>query len=143
MIKKLSEESSREFLREHSTARLGCILDSGEPYVVPVVYLYRDDSIYIHSLEGLKISAMRKNPKICLQTDEVQEDGFEWKSVIVFGEFKEITEQSKKTEVLFDFYKKFPKFTPVEAKFDDEVSMKSVIIFRIEIERITGVTESY
>jgi nitroimidazol reductase NimA-like FMN-containing flavoprotein (pyridoxamine 5'-phosphate oxidase superfamily) len=143
MIEELNEEVSQKFLEKHSIGRLGCILETGEPYVVPVAYIFEEGDVYVHSLPGQKISALRKNPKVCLQINEISEDGFEWKSVIAFGEFEEIKDKDKKTSVLFEFYEKFPQFTPVEAKFDAETSIKKVIVFRININRLTGVTECY
>ena len=40
---------------------------------------------------------MRKNPKVCFQTD-IMENMANWKSVIVWGEFKELTETSERDE---------------------------------------------
>jgi nitroimidazol reductase NimA-like FMN-containing flavoprotein (pyridoxamine 5'-phosphate oxidase superfamily) len=143
MVGNLSEESSREFLKEQTTGRLGCVLESGEPYVVPVNYLYEDKGIYIHSLPGQKISAMEANPKVCLLIDEMADDGFEWKSVIAFGEFEKIENKQKKIEILTHFYNNFPRFTPVEARFEDDDLDSDIVVFRIKIGRLTGVTESY
>lgn len=143
MISNLDEKTSLEFLKQNKFGRLGCILDTGKPYVIPVNYLIDNEHIYIHSLPGQKISAMRSDPNICLQIDRIDEDGFEWQSVIVFGTFIEINNREEKTRILFKFYEEFPRFTPVEAKFDEENSMKKVIIFRIKLDSITGVSENY
>lgn len=143
MVGNLSEESSREFLREQTTGRLGCVLENGEPYVVPVNYLFEDGCIYIHSLPGQKVSAMEANPKVCLQIDEIADDGFEWKSVIAFGEFEKIENKQKKIEVLTNFYNNFPRFTPVEARFEEDDLDLDIVIFCIKIKRLTGVVESY
>jgi nitroimidazol reductase NimA-like FMN-containing flavoprotein (pyridoxamine 5'-phosphate oxidase superfamily) len=143
MINTLTENLSKKLLKNQKIGRLGCVLEGNKPYVVPVAYLFEEGNIYIHSFPGQKISAMRQNPKVCLQVDELADDGFEWQSVIVFGEFEEIRGREKKTKILYSFYEKFPRFTPVEANLDAENSLQSVIVFCINIEHLTGVSEGY
>lgn len=143
MIENLDDKTSRELLGKKRTGHLGCVLPSGEPYVVPVNYLFEDDRIYIHSLPGEKISAMRDNPRVCVQTEEIADDGFEWQSVIAFGEFREITDRKEKIRILSEFFDKFPLFTPVEARFEEEDFDADLVIFCVEINRLSGVAESY
>ena len=59
MIKNLDEKATRKLLKEQKLGHLGCVLESGEPYVVPVNYLFKDDEIYIHCLPGQKLDALR------------------------------------------------------------------------------------
>ena len=40
---------------------------------------------------------MRANPKVCVQTDEIQNQG-EWISVIVYGEYEELPEPQYRAE---------------------------------------------
>lgn len=65
MIKPLSKEQTRTLLLEGRVGRLGCV-EGSKPYVVPVSYVLHDESIYVHSLVGRKIRAMRENPNACL-----------------------------------------------------------------------------
>lgn len=143
MIQKMTDEAAMELLRTQKVGNLGCVLENGEPYVVPVSYFLSDETIYLHSLPGQKVDAMRIKPNVCMQTDKVEDEGFEWESVIAFGTFKEINEPSEKTEILSALYKRFPQFTPVEASFDDGTSMEKIVVFGIEIDRLTGVSECY
>ncbi|NNE99500.1 MAG: hypothetical protein HKN25_10825 [Pyrinomonadaceae bacterium] len=142
MIRKLDERSSLELLRKKKSGRLGCVLPSGEPYVVPVNYLFDGEHIHLHSLPGEKIEAMKANPNICLQAQEMSVDGFEWQSVIAFGKYREV-EEPNKTKVLTRFYKAFPRFTPVEAKLGREYIPENVIVFRLKINRLTGTEEHF
>lgn len=143
MLTKMDVNTSLEFLKSKRFGHLGCVLESGEPYVLPVNFLFEKGQIYIHSMPGQKITAMKNNPKICLQIETVADDGFEWQSVIAFGEFKEVLDPNKKMKILFQFYEKFPRFTPVEASFEEKNSAATVVIFTIKIERLTGVEECY
>ncbi len=45
MMRTLSEEEARALLSAVRIGRLGCV-DNGEPYVVPINYVFEDDSIY-------------------------------------------------------------------------------------------------
>jgi len=51
---------------------------AGWPYVVPVNYFFDGKDIYIHSLPGKKLDALRANPRACLQVDEITGVGEEW-----------------------------------------------------------------
>src|SRR5690349_5623397 len=88
MMKMLRDDEARRLFQFARVARLGCIVD-GEPYVVPINCHLEDDCLYSHSLPGLKISGLRKNPRACVQVDEIESD-LQWRSAIAFGTFEEI-----------------------------------------------------
>jgi nitroimidazol reductase NimA-like FMN-containing flavoprotein (pyridoxamine 5'-phosphate oxidase superfamily) len=140
MIENLNEEAVREFLKEQKFGHLGCVLESGDPYVVPVNYLFKDESIYVHSLPGRKLDALRENGKVCLQVERV-EDSCRWQSAIVFGEFQEIKRTNEKMEILNEFSARFEHLTPVEAMMSEKWNLGGVIVFRINIKRLTGMAE--
>ena len=141
MIKILSENEARELLHNQKFGRLGCVLESGEPYVVPVNYLFKDDGIYVHVLPGQKLDAMRVNGKICLQVDKI-EDSCRWQSAIAFGEFQEIKRMNQKIEILKEFSSRFEHLTPVEAMIEEQWNPGGLVVFRLNIKRITGMAES-
>ena len=86
----MSQQECKELLKRVSIGRLGCSLDD-QPYVVPVGFSYEPDYIYIFSTLGKKIKWMRKNPKVCLQADEIGNRS-NWLSVIVTGTYLELRE---------------------------------------------------
>lgn len=139
MIATLSDSQARELLQSAGVARLGCIVN-GEPYITPINYNFEDDCIYSHSLAGLKIAALRSNPRACVQVDEVDSD-LHWKSVLAFGNFEEIVKRSERTEILSKLLKRFPMLTPVESAIAGDGGALEVIVFRIRIDRVTGVSE--
>ncbi len=116
----------------------GCVVDGG-PYVVPVSYVFENESIYIHSLQGLKIAALRANPRVCLQVDEVIDD-YHWQSVIAFGHYEELPDSPERAWAVRRLLVKFPQLTPVES-IPVHDGQSSVIVFAIRIERITCVGE--
>jgi len=139
MMKMLSNEETRTLFRSAKVARLGCIVN-GEPYVVPINCQLEDNYLYSHSLPGLKISGMRENPSACVQVDEIQSD-LHWRSAIAFGRFEEITKQNERTEILGKLLRNFPMLTPVESAIAIDGAAPEVVVFKIRIERLTGVAE--
>jgi nitroimidazol reductase NimA-like FMN-containing flavoprotein (pyridoxamine 5'-phosphate oxidase superfamily) len=141
MIKNLSLENSRKMLHANHIARLGCIVD-GEPYVVPVNYTFDGETVLVHSLPGRKITAMRANPRVCLQVDEV-EDELTWKSVIAFGRYEEISLPTERSLAMNHLLSSHPKLTPVESVIANDAGAPIPIVFRICVDRITGLSEGH
>lgn len=140
MISRLSPEESYELLRGRRVARLGCIAD-GEPYVVPVNYAFDGESFFIHSLPGRKVAAMRANPRVCLQVDDLRGE-FGWRSVLAFGRYEELTREPERERAMNLLLALFPTLTPVESFIADDAHAPSPVVFRVSIERVTGLQES-
>lgn len=138
-MKTLDEESARRLFESAKVARLGCI-SNGEPYVVPISCFLEDNCLYSHSLNGQKITALRENPRACVQVDEI-DDELSWRSAIAFGKFEEITKGNERAEILSKLLRKFPMLTPVESTITLDGLAQEVIVFRIRIERLTAVSE--
>ena len=139
MIKRLSDDAARELFQAAHVARLGCIVN-GEPYVVPISCHLESDFLYSHSLPGLKISAMRENPHACVQVDEIEGDVC-WKSAIAFGKYDEITKPNERADILAKLLRRFPMLTPVESAIAMDSAPPEIIVFRLRVERLTGVSE--
>lgn len=140
MMRTLSNEESRQLFHEARVVRLGCIVN-GEPYVVPINCFLEGDHLYSHSLSGLKIAGLRENPRACVQVDQIESD-LRWRSAIAFGTYEEVTKPSERTHVLSTLLRKFPMLTPVETSIAIDGYSPEVIVFRIKIERLTGVSEA-
>jgi nitroimidazol reductase NimA-like FMN-containing flavoprotein (pyridoxamine 5'-phosphate oxidase superfamily) len=135
----LSNEEARGLFQTARVARLGCVVN-GEPYVVPINCHFDGDRLYSHSLSGLKISGLRENPRACVQVDQIESD-LHWRSVIAFGKYEEITRSSERADVLSKLLRSFPMLTPVESAIAIDGCSPEVVVFSIDIERITGVSE--
>jgi hypothetical protein len=136
MISTLPENEAKELLTHCRLGHLGCI-SNNEPYVVPVNYVYDGESVFIHSLYGKKINAMRENPKVCFQVDHIETD-FQWRSVIVYGRYEEITIEADRDKAMGLLLKHFPSLTPVETYIVEGAGTPAPIIFRIRVEKITS-----
>lgn len=139
MVCTLSDIQARELLQSARVARLGCIVN-GEPYIIPINHYFEDNCVYGHSLPGLKITALRKNPRACVQVDKTESD-LRWSSVLAFGNFEEIVKPSERHEIMSRLLKRFPMLTPVESAIIKDGSPPEVIVYRIRIDRMTGVAE--
>jgi uncharacterized protein len=145
MLGILSPSKIEKMLQTEAIGRLGCYLN-GKMYVVPINFGYAGEYIYAHSKEGLKIEIMRTNPEICFEIDKWKEDG-SWKSVIVWGEYEEITSIKAQRAAMKVFtsqmarvipnYKSMPSHGYVRGTKKETDPFKS-IVFRIKIREKTG-----
>jgi uncharacterized protein len=138
-ISKLGDRDSLAILREGTLGRLGCIA-ADWPYVVPVNYLFDGRDIYIHTLPGKKLDALRDNPRVCLQVDDIK-DSYNWRSVIAYGTFEEVSNEEMRENVLTKLYSRLPHMTPVESKMVE--GAKGTVVFRIKMEEVTGMAEEW
>ena len=138
MLSRLNETEATKLLAQQRLGRLGCITEAG-PYVVPIGYYFVDGCAYCHSLPGLKIDALRKDPRACLQVDAIESE-LRWKSVLAFGTFEEV-KPKERSEIMNQLLQRFPMLTPVESALATDGGSLPIIVFRIRIERITGLAE--
>jgi len=90
LISKMKDEECREFLTHHEIGRLACAHD-GQPYIVPIYFVYEPNHLYGFTTPGQKVEWMRTNPLICVQADEVLNLDT-WTSVVVLGRYEELPE---------------------------------------------------
>lgn len=69
-IRNLTPEECQQMMARNVLGRLGCAIDN-QPYVVPIYFAYEPGHLYCFSTVGRKIEWMRKNPKVCVEVDEV------------------------------------------------------------------------
>lgn len=139
MISRLTAEQSYALLRGGRVAHLG-VVERGEPYVVPVNYAFDGEYIYLHTLPGRKVDAMRSDPRVCVEVEEVRDD-LCWKSVVAFGRAEEIKGAAARSQALSLLLALFPHLTPVESLMADDANAPAPLAFRIRLERVTGLSE--
>jgi hypothetical protein len=88
MILEMSPNEIDEFVLSQRVGRVGCHL-GGETYVVPVIYGWDGECIYVYTTVGKKIDMMRENQRVCFEIDEYLTNGG-WRSVIAQGVFEEL-----------------------------------------------------
>jgi len=140
MISRMSEEESLSLLRGRRIARLGCVA-GGDPYVVPINYVFDGRFVLSHTLPGRKLTAMREHPRVCVQVEDIK-DLCSWRSVIAYGRYEEITEFTERSDALNCLLTLFPQLTPVESRIAEDAASPAPVAFRIRIDSITGICES-
>jgi hypothetical protein len=144
MFGKLNNEQIEKVIEDNILGRLGCYAED-RPYVVPISYAYDGRFIYVRTFEGLKISMMRKNPKVCFQVDEM-ENMADWKSVVMWGTFEELTNEKDRNEALEKLISRIvPEISSETVKLSpqwpfptNDFSKIKGIVFRIRITEKTG-----
>ena len=139
MITTLTDAQAHDLLQAAGIGRLGCIVN-GEPYIVPINFYFEDNCVYSHSLPGLKIVSLRENRRACVQVDAIEND-LRWSSALAFGDFEEMVKPNEREEVLRKLLKRFSLLTPVESGIAEGGTRLEVVVFRLRIDRITGVSE--
>ena len=138
----ISQQECSELLQRVSIGRLACSLND-QPYVVPVAFSYEPDCIYIFSTFGKKIEWMRKNPKVCLQADEIGNRS-NWTSVVVTGTYLELsdpryhTAQREHARELLAQCSEWWRIPLSGARDRMLVSSMETVFFRIDIKSISG-----
>src|ERR1035437_4112673 len=87
-VNEMAAEACKAVLERASLGRLGCSYEN-QPYVVSIHFAYDSGYLYVFSTFGQKVRWMRANPKVCMQTDQIENQG-EWISVIVNGQYEEL-----------------------------------------------------
>ncbi|MGH1525591.1 pyridoxamine 5'-phosphate oxidase family protein [Leifsonia sp. L25] len=97
MPDQMTREEIDDLLGSRLVGRLGMISE-GQPYVVPISYAYRDGAVYCHSAQGRKVEALRTQPEVCFEVDELDHID-RWRSVIGWGRFEQLVGAEAKTAV--------------------------------------------
>ena len=147
MIGNLTEEQIIEVLKNNTLGRIGCN-DGDKTYVVPVSYAFEGHCIFAHSMEGMKINMMRNNPDVCFEVDEVK-SYTNWKSVILWGTYQELTDERARYDAMKLLLDKFlhvkisqsPGATALHEHLTND-SPKKPIIYRIVIKELSGKFEN-
>lgn len=140
-INEMTTEECSAFLERASVGRLGCSFEN-QPYVVPVHFAYDGGYVYVFSTFGQKVKWMRANPKVCVQTDELQSQS-EWISIVAYGEYEELpeprytAERQRASSLLAKQYHWWLNALGTRQMREGERSIEP-LFFRIRIESISG-----
>ena len=137
-----------EIVRKSLVCRLG-LAEENRPYVVPLIFGFKDRTLYFHSApEGKKIEILRKNSKVCFEFDldhEVLVDekackwGIKYRSVIGFGKasfVEDLEEKRKGLDVIMQHYSGRSFQYP-------EPAVENTVVIKVEIESMTGKKSGY
>jgi len=141
--RKLSTEKVKELLTNGEYGVLSTMADNDYPYGVPVHYVYKGNSIYIHcAAEGQKLDGIRKNPKVSfcvVGPTEVlpKEFSAQYESVIAFGKAVELADEEKQAALVLILEKYAADYIPEGKKLITKAG-DGVAVIKISIEHLTG-----
>ena len=118
--------------------------DENRPYIVPLCFGYKDNSLYFHSVgQGKKLDMLTKNNKVCfefdidyepIKADKACDWGMKYKSVIGFGKASFVEDFESKCRALDIIMQQYSG----ESFAYPENKVKNTVIIKVEIEHMTG-----
>lgn len=145
----------QRILNEAEICRIA-LSDGEKPYIVPMNFGYKDNTLYLHSAdEGYKIDILKVNNNICFQmdikTEMVSSDnpcnwGMKYLSVIGSGKAHLIDDLPGKKEAFDIIMAKYSlKSDESDGKlfeYSDD-ALNKVLMIKVEVEEITGKKSGY
>ena len=137
MLGELDAQRCEDLLRAEVIARIGC-LSEDRVYVVPVTYVYDGTYVYGHAMDGTKLRAMRANPQVCVEVEQV-DDLSNWRSGIAWGTFEECRGADWDTGFAMLARRIMPLLTlPKDQPPPDLSALRRGSVYRIRVEHMTG-----
>ena len=142
--KEITDKSEIEsIIRKSLVCRLG-LADDGSPYIVPLCFGYKDNSLYFHSAkEGRKIEILKRNNDVCFEFDdnlEVQAGkaacdwGMKYRSVIGYGRASFIEDPEEKRKALDVIMAQY-----ADGDFEySEKLFEEALVIKVDISSMTG-----
>lgn len=141
----LPEEETLDILKNGTNGVLALCGSDGEPYAVPISYVYADGKLYFHGAGvGHKHDIIKENPRASfavVQQDEIVPEKFTtyFKSVIAFGTIKYAETREEIRHGIELLAKKYsPLETDEAVQAEIAASGKGMRVFVLGIEKITG-----
>jgi len=148
--KEIKDENTIESIIKRATVcRIG-LSENNVPYIVPLIFGYKDNCLYFHSArEGKKIDMIGSNNGVCFEIDidnEIVkgEEACGWSmkyySVIGFGKAFLVEGFEEKREALDIIMEHYSGKLPFEYS---EEAVNNAAIIKVKIERMTGKKSGY
>jgi nitroimidazol reductase NimA-like FMN-containing flavoprotein (pyridoxamine 5'-phosphate oxidase superfamily) len=141
----IAESEAFELLGRGKYGVLATVGEEGEPYAVPLSYVFRGGKIYFHSAPaGRKIDHLRSRPKVGFtvvgEVAPVFENGFStnYESAMVFGTASEVADEKEKYAALYALAEKYLPEHLDKADAYIKRAFPGVTVYAIEIERTSG-----
>ena len=118
--------------------------DKNMPYIVPLCFGFKNNTLYFHSApKGKKIEILKKNPNVCFEFEiftqviksaKACKWGMKYRSVIGFGKASFIDDDDSKRQA-FDII--MNQYEDGSFIYEDAL-LKSAIIIKVDIHGMTG-----
>jgi nitroimidazol reductase NimA-like FMN-containing flavoprotein (pyridoxamine 5'-phosphate oxidase superfamily) len=144
----MPEDRAHQFLVRSFSGRLATIGADGFPYCIPLLYVWMDDQLFVHttSARGHLRTGVEKEPRICFEVDEPEQvfdygrfecdSGLAYCSVILFGRIRVVDERDVKQRFCEMLMQKYGKAEGRPKGFFPRLDI--ITVYAIAVERITG-----
>ena len=142
----LSQEQAHQFLAANNTGHLATCALNGQPYIVPLNYIFFEGNIFFHcALKGKKLDNILYNPKVCFEVSQTDQTDLadrpcdcatRFTSVLVNGSAGIVQDATEKLTVLNAFIKHLAPLKNYEKLRPEMVDACAVV--KIEIAEICG-----
>jgi nitroimidazol reductase NimA-like FMN-containing flavoprotein (pyridoxamine 5'-phosphate oxidase superfamily) len=139
----MTESDACEFLATQAEGRLATCDASGQPFITPINYFYREGKIYFHSkLTGRKLDNIAENNRVCLEVSKVEKltvtndrpcaCSTRYTSVLAFGVARVIPDGAEKTALLNLLVARYAAGKPFQPVEDCHAAECAVVEIRID-----------
>ena len=142
--KEITSKAAIEGIISRSLVCRLALADENRPYIVPLCFGYKDNSLYFHSaVQGKKIDIIKKNNRVCfefdidsevIKADKACEWGLQYKSVVGFGQASFLEDSESKRRALDIIMKQYSG----ESSAYPEAKLKHTVIIKVDIQHMTG-----
>lgn len=139
-IREMTDRDAIDLLAKAGYGHLGCSLGD-RPYVVPIQYVYDNSFVFMYTNDGKKAEILRSNPHVCLQVEEVVDNG-NWRSIVADGTAEQVTNHTEAEAIIQLMNSRITTPTPAMGItwVNNWISAKKEMIFKIRIEHLSGRT---
>ncbi len=141
--REISSEEALRLIEEASYGVLATADSDGQPYAVPLSYVFHDQCLYFHcAQEGVKLDNIRANPAVsfCVvgKTRTLPSKfATEYESALIFGLAEEIQGAEKKEALTKILEKYSPEHLDTGARYL-EAKFDQTAVVKISVSRLTG-----
>jgi nitroimidazol reductase NimA-like FMN-containing flavoprotein (pyridoxamine 5'-phosphate oxidase superfamily) len=145
----MSDERSMETLARGFSGRLATVSADGFPYCVPLLYLWLDREVFLHttSAGGHLRANIDREPRVCFEVDEQEgvfdygrfecDSGLAYRSVCLFGRIRIVEDKQMKQRFCEALMAKYGKPNTQRPKgFFPRIDV--ITVYAIAVERMTG-----
>ncbi|KAB3530443.1 pyridoxamine 5'-phosphate oxidase family protein [Alkaliphilus serpentinus] len=141
--REISYDGAIEVLRKGRVGTLSTVGEDGQPYGIPLNYVYFSNAIYFHcGMEGHKLDNINFNKRVCFSVygrDEILPERFstKYESVVVFGR-AEVVEALEKKEALMEFIRIYSHdYIEKGMKYID-AAIDRCLVVKIVMDKVSG-----
>ena len=140
----MPDEDAKKILKNADYGTLAVIGDGGDPYAVPLNYVYYNGKIYVHcAKKGHKVDAVNNCAKASFTVvgeEKVLKEKYTsyYKSVIAFGTAKTVEDENLKREAVMALSKKYVTFSDEEIMKEVNSFASALCVIELTIEHLTG-----